>query len=174
LETRRPGATNNAINGLIFARQLTSNICAIWNMNKLLVTGAAGFIGANFAHYWMREYPQDTVVALDALTYAGNPANLSGLDNQENFSFVEGNILDQPLIENLLRDNELDTIVHFAAESHVDRSISGLRCRLTDSTTFQQMKCTVRSDPMTLPSVKPPHTLQIHPTRPAKQPRTIW
>ena len=94
-------------------------------MSKLLVTGGAGFIGANFVHYWTREYPDDTVIVLDALTYAGNQVSLESLMQNPQFRFVEGNILNQPLVENLLRDNKIDTIVHFAAESHVDRSISG-------------------------------------------------
>ena len=94
-------------------------------MSKLLVTGGAGFIGANFVHYWMRENPKDIVFVLDALTYAGNVVSLDGLSQNPLFQFVEGNILDQPLIEKLLREHKIDTIVHFAAESHVDRSISG-------------------------------------------------
>ncbi len=94
-------------------------------MSKILVTGGAGFIGANFVHYWRREYPADTIVVLDALTYAGNPASLKAVKSHKNFHFVHGNILDQPLVAGLLREYELDTIVHFAAESHVDRSIHG-------------------------------------------------
>ena len=94
-------------------------------MKKLLVTGGAGFIGANFAYYWLSEYAGDKVVVLDALTYAGNVASLAGLKSNADFTFVHGDITDQPLIETLLRDHEIDTIVHFAAESHVDRSISG-------------------------------------------------
>lgn len=94
-------------------------------MKKLLVTGGAGFIGANFAHYWLREYTGDKVVVLDALTYAGNVASLDGLKSNSDFTFVQGDIKDQPLIEKLLREHEIDTLVHFAAESHVDRSISG-------------------------------------------------
>ncbi len=94
-------------------------------MSKILVTGGAGFIGANFVHYWRREYPADTLVVLDALTYAGNPANLEAVKDYRNFHFVHGNILDQALTEGLLREHEIDTIVHFAAESHVDRSIHG-------------------------------------------------
>ncbi len=91
----------------------------------LLVTGAAGFIGANFVHYWMTTYPEDKVVGLDALTYAGNLANLAPVENTENFRFVHANILDQDIVEGILRDDSVDTLVHFAAESHVDRSITG-------------------------------------------------
>lgn len=94
-------------------------------MSKLLVTGGAGFIGANFVHYWLRQYPQDMVVALDALTYAGNMASLEGAMDNNNFHFIHGNILDLELVVGVLRDHEIDTIVHFAAESHVDRSIHG-------------------------------------------------
>ncbi|MFW8601574.1 dTDP-glucose 4,6-dehydratase [Desulfobacterota bacterium M19] len=94
-------------------------------MSKILVTGGAGFIGANFVHYWQREYPADILVVLDALTYAGNPASLETVKNHKKFHFVHGNILDQALVTSLLREYELDTIVHFAAESHVDRSIHG-------------------------------------------------
>lgn len=92
-------------------------------MRKLLVTGGAGFIGANFVRYWAGNHPADRVVVLDALTYAGNRANLSSVEQGKNFRFVHGDIGDQALIESLLRDEQLDTIVHFAAESHVDRSI---------------------------------------------------
>ena len=94
-------------------------------MSRLLVTGGAGFIGANFVHYWRKNHPKDHLVVLDALTYAGNPANLEGLMKTDGFRFVHGDIRDQPLVEGLLRDEAVDTIVHFAAESHVDRSISG-------------------------------------------------
>ena len=90
---------------------------------KLLITGGAGFIGANFAHYWAANHPDDEFVVLDALTYAGNRANLSGLDDHAGFSFVHGDIGDKALIESLLTERGIDTIVHFAAESHVDRSI---------------------------------------------------
>jgi dTDP-glucose 4,6-dehydratase len=91
-------------------------------MTNLLVTGGAGFIGANFVHYWRQHHPQDGVVVLDALTYAGNRANLDGLNSVE---FVHGDIRDTALVEKLLADHAIDTIVHFAAESHVDRSIHG-------------------------------------------------
>ena len=92
---------------------------------NLLVTGGAGFIGANFVHYWLQNYPDNRVVVLDALTYAGNIANLKAVEDNPNFRFVHGNILDYELCANLLREENIDTIVHFAAESHVDRSITG-------------------------------------------------
>tara|TARA_R110000823_G_scaffold125385_4_gene252030 strand:+ start:2400 stop:3467 length:1068 start_codon:yes stop_codon:yes gene_type:complete len=92
---------------------------------NLLVTGAAGFIGANFVHYWMRHHPDDRVVAYDALTYAGNRANLAGLMDNSNFSFVHADICDYATVLETLREHAVDTLVHFAAESHVDRSITG-------------------------------------------------
>ncbi|WP_237057887.1 dTDP-glucose 4,6-dehydratase [Microbulbifer sediminum] len=94
-------------------------------MSNLLVTGGAGFIGANFVHYWMRTYPEDKVVVLDALTYAGNKANLAPVAQNPNFFFCHGNICDTALVEMLLKEHRIDTLVHFAAESHVDRSITG-------------------------------------------------
>src|SRR4028118_1939149 len=92
---------------------------------RLLVTGGAGFIGSNFVHYWCNVYPNDRVVVLDALTYAGNKANLAALNGQENFRFVQGDICDRAFIDQLLQTENIDTIAHFAAESHVDRSILG-------------------------------------------------
>ncbi|PKH85174.1 dTDP-glucose 4,6-dehydratase [Colwellia sp. Bg11-28] len=91
----------------------------------LLVTGAAGFIGSNFVHYWMDAYPESKVIGLDALTYAGNKENLVSLSQNNNFTFVHADILDTDKVEKLLQDNNVDTLVHFAAESHVDRSIHG-------------------------------------------------
>lgn len=92
-------------------------------MSRLLVTGGAGFIGANFVHYWSHKHPADLVVVVDALTYAGNRANLAALESCDNLHFVKGDICDRGLIEELLDGQAIDTIVHFAAESHVDRSI---------------------------------------------------
>ena len=91
----------------------------------LLVTGGAGFIGANFVHYWLAHHPDDRVVVLDALTYAGNVENLTAVENNSQFTFVKGDICDTPLVESLLNEHGVNTIVHFAAESHVDRSITG-------------------------------------------------
>ena len=94
-------------------------------MTRLLITGGAGFIGANFVHHWLGTHPADRVVVLDALTYAGNLANLESVKDRPELRFVRGDIRDTPLVEQLLREERLDTIVHFAAESHVDRSIHG-------------------------------------------------
>lgn len=94
-------------------------------MKRLLVTGGAGFIGANFVHYWLKTYPNDTIVVLDALTYAGNLSNLDPVKESPNFVFCHGNICDTHLVEALLKEHQINTLVHFAAESHVDRSIDG-------------------------------------------------
>jgi dTDP-glucose 4,6-dehydratase len=94
-------------------------------MARLLITGGAGFIGANFVQYWLRQHPDDRLVVLDALTYAGNIEHLAQVMHHPGLRFVHGNIIDTPLVERLLREERLDTIVHFAAESHVDRSIEG-------------------------------------------------
>lgn len=91
-------------------------------MPNLLVTGGAGFIGSNFVRFWSDRHPSDNIVVLDALTYAGNRANLDGVDVLE---FVAGDIRDTGLVVSLLRSRGIDIIVHFAAESHVDRSIEG-------------------------------------------------
>lgn len=95
------------------------------NSRRLLITGGAGFIGSNFVHHWCNAYPGDRVVVLDALTYAGNLQNLAALTERENFRFVKSNICDRPSLDSLLREEDIDTIAHFAAESHVDRSILG-------------------------------------------------
>ncbi len=88
---------------------------------KLLITGGAGFIGANFIHYWLRQHPEDQIVNLDALTYAGNLENLKIVENNPNYSFVKGDICDRETVDQVMPT--VDTVVHFAAESHVDRSI---------------------------------------------------
>lgn len=94
-------------------------------MRKLLITGGAGFIGANFVHYWLKQHSQDRVIVLDALTYAGNRANLDPVAQHPNFRFVHGNILDETLLQQIFLEENINTVVHFAAESHVDRSIAG-------------------------------------------------
>lgn len=94
-------------------------------LNNILVTGGAGFIGANFVHYWLAKYPQTNIVVVDALTYAGNKANLFAAQANSNFVFVCENICNTAAIEALLKKYEINAIVNFAAESHVDRSITG-------------------------------------------------
>ena len=91
---------------------------------NILVTGGAGFIGANFVRHQLATDPHAHIVVLDALTYAGNRSSLAGIDPSRS-EFVEGDIRDTALVERILREHAIATIVHFAAESHVDRSISG-------------------------------------------------
>jgi len=88
---------------------------------KLLVTGGAGFIGSNFILYWMQNHPEDKIVNLDSLTYAGNLENLREVEKNPNYKFVKGNICDPTIVNQAME--EIDAVVHFAAESHVDRSI---------------------------------------------------
>jgi dTDP-glucose 4,6-dehydratase len=83
---------------------------------RILVTGAAGFIGSNFVHYWLERHPDDIVVALDLLTYAGNRANLEAVEDR--VPFVQADIADLDIVENVLREHEIDVVVNFAAESH--------------------------------------------------------
>ncbi|MBK7931300.1 MAG: dTDP-glucose 4,6-dehydratase [Bryobacterales bacterium] len=90
---------------------------------NLLVTGGAGFIGSAFIRYVLSTRAGTRVVNLDALTYAGNLENLAAIDGHKDYRFVRGEITDQPLVESLLADERIDAVVHFAAESHVDRSI---------------------------------------------------
>jgi len=92
---------------------------------SVMVTGGAGFIGVNFVYHWVETHPEDTVVVLDALTYAGNRPSLEPLEQAESIHFVEGDICDAYLAARVMADYDIDTIVHFAAESHVDRSITG-------------------------------------------------
>lgn len=88
---------------------------------KLLITGGAGFIGSNFIHYWLEKHPEDDIVNLDALTYAGNLENLSDIEKNPHYTFVRGDICDSNIVEKTMAGVEY--VVHFAAESHVDRSI---------------------------------------------------
>lgn len=92
-------------------------------MAKFLITGGAGFIGGNFCHYMVNEYPNDSFVCIDALTYAGNMETLEPIINKSNFKFVHENICNREAVFELFRREKFDYVVNFAAESHVDRSI---------------------------------------------------
>lgn len=91
---------------------------------KILVTGGAGFIGGNFVHYMVNKYPEDMIVNLDLLTYAGNLETLKPVEDKPNYKFVKGDIADRPFIMALFEKEQFDVVVNFAAESHVDRSIT--------------------------------------------------
>jgi len=94
-------------------------------MRRLLITGGAGFIGASFVHHWAHHHPNDRLLILDAMSYAADKKNLDGLPDHCDWQLVEGNICDATLLDQLFNRQAIDTVVHFAAESHVDRSISG-------------------------------------------------
>ncbi len=93
--------------------------------HNMFITGGAGFIGANFVRHWLANAREGRVVVFDALTYAGNINNLAGLDTDPRYVFVKGDICDEATVRALLEQHRIDTVVHFAAESHVDRSILG-------------------------------------------------
>ncbi|HJK28357.1 MAG TPA: GDP-mannose 4,6-dehydratase, partial [Methanocorpusculum sp.] len=94
-------------------------------MKTYLVTGGCGFIGANFIHYIFRKYgEQIRILNLDKLTYAGDPKNLADVSDRPNYTFIKGDICDKELVNRIFRDNLVDYVVHFAAESHVDLSIA--------------------------------------------------
>ena len=93
-------------------------------MRTYLVTGGAGFIGSNYIHYMFRKYGDEIrIINVDALTYAGNLENLKDVENRENYTFIKADIRDREAIEKIFEENDIDRVVHFAAESHVDRSI---------------------------------------------------
>lgn len=91
---------------------------------KFLITGGAGFIGANFIHYLLEHYPEDYIVNLDALTYAGHLGNLEYAFESPNYLFIEGDITDELLVDQLFKEEGFDVVINFAAESHVDRSVA--------------------------------------------------
>ena len=92
---------------------------------KILVTGGCGFIGSNFVHFMLKAHPDCTIVNLDKLTYAGNLENLADVEKHPRYRFVKGDICDRKTVETVFRDHGIDAVINFAAESHVDRSITG-------------------------------------------------
>ena len=94
-------------------------------MSSLLVTGGAGFIGTNFVRYWVKKNPDDSIIVLDALTYAACLDNLAPVSDSDKYRFVEGDICDRALLDQVLGDHRPEAVMHLAAESHVDRSING-------------------------------------------------
>jgi dTDP-glucose 4,6-dehydratase len=91
----------------------------------MLITGGCGFIGSNFVRHTLEHYKEYRLINLDKLTYAGNPGNLTDIENSPRYRFVKGDIGDADLVQKIFAEEKIDTVVHFAAESHVDRSITG-------------------------------------------------
>ncbi|MBI4250455.1 dTDP-glucose 4,6-dehydratase [Candidatus Uhrbacteria bacterium] len=91
---------------------------------RFLITGGLGFIGSNMIHYLLKKYPDISICNLDKMTYAGNPANLSDIENDPRYSFVKGDIADAAIVEKTFAEFQPDVVIHFAAETHVDRSIA--------------------------------------------------
>lgn len=111
---------------------------------KLLVTGGAGFIGSNFIHYWLQQHPDDHITNLDLLTYAGNLQNLTSLESNPNYTFIKGDIRDPKVVNQAMTD--IDIIVHFAAETHVDNSIERPADFITTNVLGTQVLCQAALD----------------------------
>ncbi|MBT8231326.1 MAG: GDP-mannose 4,6-dehydratase, partial [Bacteroidia bacterium] len=93
-------------------------------MKNILITGGAGFIGSHLVRRFVNKYPQYNIYNLDILSYAGNLENIKDIEDKENYSFIKGDITELDFIRSVFQENQIDTVVHLAAESHVDRSIS--------------------------------------------------
>ena len=112
-------------------------------MKNVLITGGAGFIGSNFIYFLLSSQPDLVVYNLDLLTYAGSLENLKNLPNSDRYNFIEGDVCDRDLVKNVLSENDIDLVVHFAAETHVDRSILGPEAfiRTNIQGTFVLLEC---------------------------------
>src|SRR3981081_2161197 len=123
---------------------------------NVFIAGGAGFIGANFVRHWLTNAREGRVVVFDALTYAGNIDNLAGLDTNPRYVFVKGDICDEGTVPTLLEQHHIDTVVHFAAESHVDRSILGpddfIRTNIVGTHSLLKAAKTVWLDRKTVPA----------------------
>jgi len=129
-------------------------------MKNVLITGGAGFIGSNFIHYLIKERPLVNLINLDLLTYSGNPMNLEKIENEDRYAFYHGDICDGNLISTILQKHQIDTIVHFAAETHVDRSIKD---PLKFIHTNVNGTCTLLNEAVNSIQNPPlPHTKKIH------------
>ena len=102
-------------------------------MKKIMVTGGAGFIGSNFVKLMLKKHPDYKIVNVDALTYAGNLENLKDISDNENYTFIKADIRDRNKMDEIFSTYEIDTVVNFAAESHVDRSIEEPEIFLTNN-----------------------------------------
>ncbi len=108
-------------------------------MRNVLVTGGAGFIGSNFVQYFLGAHADVVLVNFDNLTYAGNLGNLAAIDADSRYRFVKGDICDRTAVDRAMQEHEIDTVVHFAAESHVDRSITGAAVFVTTNVVGTQV-----------------------------------
>lgn len=131
---------------------------------SVIVTGGAGFIGSNFVRYLLQTDPHVRLVNLDALTYAGSLENLRDLPSEERYTFVKGDICDRELVESLFSQHAIDTVVHFAAETHVDRSILGPEAFMRTNVmgTFTLLEAARKSWLAKEPASPPPASVRFH------------
>lgn len=116
---------------------------------KIIVTGGAGFIGGNFVHHMVNKYPEYQIINLDLLTYAGNLETLKPVEDKPNYKFVHGDIADRDFVFKLFEEEKPDVVVNFAAESHVDRSITTRR-HLSVPMSWERPPCWMPAAPMEL------------------------
>ena len=116
---------------------------------KIIVTGGAGFIGGNFVHHMVNKYPEYQIINLDLLTYAGNLETLKPVEDKPNYKFVHGDIADRDFVFKLFEEEKPDVVVNFAAESHVDRSITDPE-RLSAPMSWERPRCWMPAAPMEL------------------------